>query len=111
MNLATQLADLTVAVQRYDLAKQQELDAAQRKYESLSTKNTRQFASKKAADRARYQKAALHALNNSEVLNSVSIGKAMGCGRLTAYKRLCVLEAAGLVQRVGSGVKTKWRMK
>lgn len=111
MNLAAQLAGLTAAVQQYDLAKQQAIDAAQRKYESLSNKNKRQFASKKAADRAQYQKAALHALRNSAVLNSVTVGKAMGCGRITAYKRLCVLEAAGLIVRVGSGVKTKWRMK
>ena len=110
MNLATQLAALTIAVQKYDAEKQQALDAQRHQHEKLSAEGKGRVAGKKASARAQYQKAALQALRASQPLNSVSVGKAMGCGRLTSYKRLCVLEKDGLVLRVGSGVKTKWKL-
>ena len=110
-SFAAQLQGLADAIVQADVDRQLSQDERRR----MSTRKRRNAPRKApAADpaekRAEYQAAALAALKHGVPLNSTEVGAAMGVLRSTAFRRLRVLEALGLVARSGYGVKTKWRL-
>ena len=112
MTFAAQLQSLAEAVVRGGAASR--LSQAERLEEAARKRRRHRKVTPigPTADEKReaYRAAVLLALKIEGPLRSSAIGSAIGASRLTAYKRLLVLEDRGQVVRIGSGVKTKWRL-
>ena len=109
MNLSEQFASLVKVVEKVELERQQQLDAERRISETNRENGARAgLDDKRLLKRAVYQQIILDTLVPGDLMSSIAVGRAMGCGRLAAYQRLKVLEGQGLVLRIGTGVRTKW---
>lgn len=46
-----------------------------------------------------------------KILSSSELGRVMGASRMAAYRRLSNMEEQDIVERIGRGMDTKWRLK
>lgn len=61
-----------------------------------------------AAERVKWLADVLGVLDPAESMTTAELGAVMGTTRMTAYRRLVVMEARGYVYRIGEGVSTRW---
>ncbi len=107
ITLSESIAGLTEFCKRFDEERAEKIA----KRDEIIAKSKANTNKKKYQTRNDYRELILSKLCNGELLSTTEIGNKIGVGRCCSYNRMIKLELSGLVQRVGEGFDTKWRMK